>query len=42
MRTTTIPFRRWPWHARVIERLYRWAHGGQIRTLVVRDHGDLG
>jgi len=34
-RTTDIPFRDWPLGARVIERLYRWTHGGQIRTLVV-------
>lgn len=34
-RTTTIPFRQWPLHARIIERLYRWTHGGQIRILVV-------
>lgn len=35
-RTTDIPFRDRPWRARLIERLYRWTHGGQIRTLVVR------
>jgi hypothetical protein len=35
-RVTDIPFRQWPWHARLIEKLYRWTHGGQIRTLVVR------
>lgn len=38
-RETSIPFRAWPWHARVIEKLYRWTHRGQIRTLVVRDTG---
>lgn len=36
-RITTVPYRRWPWHARMIEQLYRHIHGGQIRTLVVRD-----
>jgi len=33
MRTTHIPYREWSWHARLIERVYRWTHGGQIRTL---------
>ena len=36
-RTTTVKFRDWPWHQRVIEKLYRLTHGGQIRTLVVTD-----
>lgn len=33
-RTTCLPFSQWPWHARMLERLYRWTHRGQIRTLV--------
>lgn len=36
-RTTTTRFRDWPWHARLIEKLYRLTHGGKIRTLVVRE-----
>jgi hypothetical protein len=36
-RTTAIPFRDWPWHARAIEKLYRLTHGGRVRTLVVTD-----
>lgn len=36
VRVTAVPFREWPLHARVIERLYRWTHHGQIRTLVIR------
>jgi hypothetical protein len=36
-RTTDVKFRDWPWHARLIERLYRITHGGQIRTLVLSD-----
>jgi hypothetical protein len=35
---TSIPYRDWPLRARVVERLYRWTHHGQIRTLVVRNH----
>ena len=35
-RTTYIPYRNWPWRARLIEKLYQWTHGGQIRTLVIR------
>jgi hypothetical protein len=35
VRTTTVPYRLWPLRARILERLYRWTHGGQIRTLVV-------
>jgi len=35
-RVTTIPFRDWSLRARAVERLYRWTHGGQIRTLVIR------
>jgi hypothetical protein len=37
-RTTTVPYRQWPLRARVVERLYRWIHHGQIRTLVLRNH----
>lgn len=36
-RTTTTPFRQWAWHEKVIERLYRATHNGQIRTLVIRE-----
>lgn len=35
MRTTRVKYRDWPWHARLIEKLYRLTHGGQIRTLVI-------
>jgi hypothetical protein len=34
-RTTTVRFRDWPWHARLIEKLYRLTRGGKIRTLVL-------
>jgi len=37
LRTTTVPYRDWPLRKRTLERLYRWTHGGQIRTLVIRD-----
>lgn len=37
LRTTEIPFRDWPWRARVVEKLYRLTHGGRIRTLVIRE-----
>lgn len=40
LRTTTLPFRDWPWPLRLVEWLYRWTHGGQIRTLVVRVYED--
>jgi hypothetical protein len=36
-KTTTVKFRDWPWHARLIEKLYRLTHGGRIRTLVLSD-----
>jgi hypothetical protein len=37
-RTTTTPFKYWTRRARIIERLYRLTHNGQIRTLVIRDY----
>ena len=38
---TQIAYRDWPLRARIIERLYRWTHHGQIRTLVLRREHDL-
>ena len=38
-RVTSVPYRHWPLRARIIEKLYRWTHGGRIRTLVVNDEG---
>jgi len=38
-RITTTPYRDWSWYQRVIERIYRLTHRGQIRTLVVRNGG---
>lgn len=35
MPTTHKPYREWTLRARIVERLYRWTHGGRIRTLVV-------
>lgn len=35
MPTTFKPYREWTLRARIVERLYHWTHGGQIRTLVV-------
>jgi len=37
MRTTDVKYRDWPLWARVVEKLYRWTHSGQIRTLVLTD-----
>jgi hypothetical protein len=39
-RITSVPFREWPLRARIVERLYRLLHNGQIRTLVIRDERD--
>lgn len=36
-RETDVPCRLWPWHARLIERLYQLTHHGQIRTLVLSE-----
>ena len=40
-RTTTVKFRDWSWHARLIEKLYRLTHHGQIRTIVVSGNVEL-
>ena len=37
VRVTHVPFRDWPWRSRLAEKLYRLTHGGQTRTLVVRE-----
>lgn len=35
IRTTTIPYKEWSFSRRIIEKLYRFTHNGQIRTLVI-------
>lgn len=39
--TTYIPYRQWKLRQRMVEKLYRWTHNGQIRTVVIGSREDF-